>query len=192
MYCYDIYSNSALLTRLSSCSIGHCDNLTDKRGLSLSFPGFIKESFYEEKMDRGEENKAEKCDIEGQKCFSAREGKRTPCQIGLGQFVVAKRLWFLGNTTVNDVWQAHPYWLLFTHKHTHRYSYNLPHTRNITNKCVHVCIHIQTTEKEELLCVILSFSPSPAVKENPSLAGPLPLFPHSLTNTSLRFPATHN
>lgn len=68
--------------------------------------------------------------------YRVRERERASLsQIRLGQFVVTQRLPFAGITTVNDVWQAHPYyWLSFTHarKHTHSVTFPASHkTQNI-------------------------------------------------------------
>lgn len=68
-----------------------------------------------------------------------KEGGKTvsPSQIGLGQFVVTQRLPFPGTTTVNDVWQAHPYyWLSFTQTHTHT-PYFLTHSTKENALCMY-------------------------------------------------------
>lgn len=104
----------------------------------------------EDKKNRGSKaRQAEKkwYNKRGREIQKEREREREhPQPNRIGQFVVTQRLPFLGTTTVNDVWQAHPYyWLVFTHAHIHTHRLLFPHEHEAQNRsslCVRAFISI--------------------------------------------------
>ncbi len=113
-----------------------------------------------------------------------RERKRESIssQIGLGQFVVTQRLPFLGTTTVNDVWQAHPhYWLSFTHARTHTHT----HTHISYLTCTILCGPFQ--KLRNTLYTHTHTHTHTHTSNEASLATPLPLSPHSFSATTPTF-----
>lgn len=102
---------------------------------------------FRERKQSEEEGKADREEkyLEKRTCKEKRERKRgrvrgrerervererervfPPAKSDWGSLSSHKGLPFLGTTTVNDVWQAHPYyWLSFTHTHSRGHTHTL-------------------------------------------------------------------